>query len=73
MIANLQRKAKLYSVAIDRACFNARVTARRGPIACRRRTVDVGLAQLAMHSAREMCGAEDPGLMVRALGAFFVS
>jgi aspartyl aminopeptidase len=37
------------------------------------RTVDVGLAQLAMHSAREMCGAEDPGLMVRALAAFFAS
>jgi aspartyl aminopeptidase len=34
------------------------------------RTVDVGTAQLSMHSIRELCGAEDPSLMVRALGAF---
>lgn len=30
-------------------------------------TVDVGVAQLAMHSARELCGAEDPVRMVAAL------
>lgn len=30
-------------------------------------TVDVGMPQLAMHSARELCGAEDPGFFVRAL------
>jgi aspartyl aminopeptidase len=30
-------------------------------------TVDVGVAQLSMHSAREMCGALDPDLLVRAL------
>lgn len=30
-------------------------------------TVDVGVAQLAMHSARELCGAEDPVRMASAL------
>jgi len=35
------------------------------------RTVDVGNPMLAMHSARELCGAEDPELMTRALAAFF--
>jgi aspartyl aminopeptidase len=34
-------------------------------------TVDVGNPMLAMHSARELCGAVDPGLLVRALEAFF--
>ncbi len=34
------------------------------------RTVDVGGAQLSMHSAREMCGAHDPDLMTRAMAAF---
>lgn len=33
-------------------------------------TVDVGIPQLAMHSAREMCGSTDPALYVAALGAF---
>ena len=33
-------------------------------------TVDVGMAQLAMHSAREISGAADPGLFRRALTAF---
>jgi aspartyl aminopeptidase len=32
-------------------------------------TVDVGVAQLSMHSTREMCGASDPLLLVRALVA----
>ena len=31
------------------------------------RTVDIGCAQLSMHSAREMCGAMDPHWMVKAL------
>jgi len=34
-------------------------------------TVDVGCAQLSMHSARELCGALDPLLMVRAMTAYF--
>ena len=34
-------------------------------------TVDVGCAQLSMHSARELCGAQDPAFLARALTAFF--
>ncbi|MDG2427170.1 MAG: M18 family aminopeptidase [Acidimicrobiales bacterium] len=33
------------------------------------RTVDLGVAQLAMHSAREFCGSEDPWLLGRLLEA----
>ena len=33
-------------------------------------TADVGVAQLSMHSAREVCGAEDPGHLANALRAF---
>ncbi len=33
------------------------------------RTVDLGIAQLAMHSAREFCGSEDPALLGRLLEA----
>ncbi len=35
-------------------------------------TVDVGLAQFAMHSARETAGARDPELFRRALAVFLV-
>lgn len=45
-----------------------------GPITAARTgipTVDVGTAQLAMHSAREICGSHDPAFLVRALSAFF--
>ena len=44
-----------------------------GPIASTRLgipTVDVGIAQLSMHSARELCGSSDPAMFVRALGEF---
>jgi aspartyl aminopeptidase len=34
------------------------------------RTVDVGAAMLAMHSARELCGARDPAMYAAALAAF---
>ena len=33
-------------------------------------TVDLGLAQLSMHSARELCGADDPAMLSAALSAF---
>ncbi|QXC62123.1 M18 family aminopeptidase [Aquihabitans sp. G128] len=33
-------------------------------------TVDVGVAQLSMHSARELCGAEDPPRLAAALASF---
>jgi aspartyl aminopeptidase len=34
-------------------------------------TVDVGVPQLSMHSARELCGAADPGHLVAAVGAYW--
>jgi aspartyl aminopeptidase len=33
-------------------------------------TADIGVAQLSMHSARELCGADDPARLAAALGAF---
>jgi aspartyl aminopeptidase len=34
-------------------------------------TVDVGVPQLSMHSARELCGASDPAHLVAALGVYW--
>ncbi len=34
-------------------------------------TVDVGVPQLSMHSARELCGVADPPALAAALAAFF--
>jgi aspartyl aminopeptidase len=45
-----------------------------GPITATRLgipTVDVGCAMLSMHSARELCGADDPAMMVAAMSAFY--
>jgi aspartyl aminopeptidase len=45
-----------------------------GPITSTRlgiATVDVGVPQLSMHSARELCGVDDPPALVRALTALF--
>ncbi|WP_171164524.1 M18 family aminopeptidase [Streptomyces sp. I05A-00742] len=44
-----------------------------GPITAARHgitTVDVGIAILSMHSARELCGADDPHLLASVLAAF---
>lgn len=32
---------------------------------------DAGSAMLSMHSAREMCGADDPGMMTKVMGEFY--
>lgn len=44
-----------------------------GPITAARhgiKTVDIGVAILSMHSARELCGADDPFLLANALVSF---
>jgi aspartyl aminopeptidase len=36
-------------------------------------TVDVGVAQLSMHSARELCGANDPALLAQVIVRYFAA
>ena len=59
-------------------CSCHATTCRAGPPSGRSRrrrlgidTVDVGVPQLSMHSARELCGVDDPLHLAAALGAFF--
>ncbi|MCA0294529.1 MAG: M18 family aminopeptidase [Actinobacteria bacterium] len=45
-----------------------------GPLTAMRlgiESVDVGIPLLSMHSARELCGVQDPGWLAQALGAFY--
>ncbi|HQD21869.1 MAG TPA: M18 family aminopeptidase, partial [Arachnia sp.] len=47
-----------------------------GPITATRlgiTTVDVGAGLLSMHSARELCGVDDPEYLSRALRAYWVA
>ncbi|MBT2506599.1 M18 family aminopeptidase [Streptomyces sp. ISL-98] len=47
-----------------------------GPITSARhgiQTVDIGVAILSMHSARELCGADDPHMLANAMKAFLES
>ena len=45
-----------------------------GPISATRlgiETIDAGIGLLSMHSAREMCGADDPEYLAKLATAFY--
>jgi aspartyl aminopeptidase len=45
-----------------------------GPITATRLgidTIDIGVPQLSMHSARELCGVDDPVTLAQSLVAFW--
>ena len=71
-----------FAAACEKAGVGHQIYAHRGDMPCGSTigpfaaaatgvtTVDVGVAQLSMHSAREMCGAQDPLDFALALSAF---
>jgi aspartyl aminopeptidase len=77
--------ARLFQRACEAAGCEAQVFVSRnnlpcgstiGPISATRlgiATVDVGVPQLSMHSARELCGTRDPVSLRDALAAYFTS
>ena len=71
MIRTICRKKPSPSRRNDQPCGSTigPLTAARLGIA----TADIGVAQLSMHSARELCGADDAARFVGLLGAFLRS
>lgn len=54
---------------MQEACDPKPVVSPKTNVPCR--TVDVGIAQLSMHSIREMCGTDDVGIAYKHFVAFF--
>ena len=81
--ATSARGHAVVAAAIEQAAVPSQVFVNRTDLACGSTigpvtaaqlgipTVDVGMPQLAMHSARECCGSDDPDYFAAMLGAFF--